>query len=79
VLPEHRRRGIGSDYLRSELTAARALGARRIETVILESNADGLAFAAAHGFVEHDRYTLPGQSTAFVDLHLAPDSVRPTP
>lgn len=72
VLPQHRRQGIGADYLRSELAEARAMGARRIETVILESNADGLAFAAAHGFVEHDRYTLPGQSTAFVDLHLAP-------
>lgn len=71
VLPEYRRQGIGADYLRSELAEARALGARRIETVILETNADGLAFAVANGFVEHDRYTLPGQTTAFIDLHLA--------
>lgn len=70
ILPEHRRRGLGSAYLESELTHARALGARRIETVVLASNEDGLAFAHAHGFVEHDRYVLDGHSIAFVDLHL---------
>jgi GNAT superfamily N-acetyltransferase len=70
VLPEHRRRGLGSAYLESELAVARATGARRIETVVLESNADGLAFALAHGFVEHDRYVLDGDTVAFIDLHL---------
>ena len=45
-------------------------GPDRIETVVLESNADGLRFARAHGFVEHDRYLLDGQTVPFVDLHL---------
>jgi GNAT superfamily N-acetyltransferase len=70
ILPEHRRRGFGSAYLTSELAHARALGARRIETVVLASNTDGLAFAVARGFVEHDRYLLDGDTIPFVDLHL---------
>jgi GNAT superfamily N-acetyltransferase len=56
ILPAHRRKGHGSIYLEAELAAARALSARRIETVVLASNLSGLAFAQAHGFVEHDRY-----------------------
>jgi GNAT superfamily N-acetyltransferase len=71
VLPEHRRRGLGSAYLLAELDHARALGATRIDTVVLASNADGLAFARARGFVEHDRYLLDGDTVPFVDLHLA--------
>jgi GNAT superfamily N-acetyltransferase len=71
TLPEHRRRGYGAAYLAAELDRARALGAGRIETVVLASNTDGLAFAAAHGFVEHDRYLLDGHTVPFVDLHLA--------
>jgi GNAT superfamily N-acetyltransferase len=71
ILPEHRCRGYGTTYLEVELAHARALGARRIETVILASNADGLAFAATRGFVEHDRYLLDGDTVPFVDLHLA--------
>ncbi|MDF8263281.1 GNAT family N-acetyltransferase [Luteipulveratus flavus] len=70
VLPGYRRRGLGGAYLRAELAVAHALGARRIETVVLASNGDGLAFALAHGFVEHDRYVLPGDTVPFVDLHL---------
>ena len=70
ILPAHRRRGYGTAYLEAELAHARSEGARRIETVVLESNSDGLAFALAHGFVEHDRYLLEGDTIAFVDLHL---------
>ena len=70
ILPAHRRRGLGSAYLRAELDAALAMGAGRVETVVLESNADGLAFARRHGFVEHDRYVLDGDTIAYVDLHL---------
>ncbi|UYM06383.1 GNAT family N-acetyltransferase [Solicola gregarius] len=70
ILPEYRRRGLGAAYLSAELTHARELGARRIETVVLASNEDGLAFASVHGFAEHDRYVLPGESIAFIDLHL---------
>jgi GNAT superfamily N-acetyltransferase len=71
ILPEHRRRGLGTAYLSAELDRARGLGARRIETVVLAWNVDGLAFAAKHGFVEHDRYVLEGDTVPFVDLHLA--------
>lgn len=71
IVPAHRRRGFGTRYLLAELARARELGARRIETVVLASNLDGLAFAAAHGFVEHDRYLLDGDTVPFVDLHLA--------
>ncbi|WP_418057931.1 GNAT family N-acetyltransferase [Pimelobacter simplex] len=70
ILPAYRRRGHGTTYLQAELERAHRLGARRIETVVLASNPDGLAFAEAHGFVEHDRYVLDGDTVAFVDLHL---------
>ena len=70
ILPAHRRNGLGGAYLDAELGAARAMGARRIETVVLASSADGLAFARARGFVQHDRYVLDGDTVAYVDLHL---------
>ena len=70
ILPEHRRRGFGSAYLEAELAHARSTGAVRIETVVLESNTDGLRFARARGFVEHDRYVLDGDTVAFIDLYL---------
>jgi GNAT superfamily N-acetyltransferase len=70
ILPPFRRRGLGTTYLEHELATARAVGATRIETVVLASNEDGLEFAKARGFVEHDRYTLDGQTIPFVDLHL---------
>lgn len=70
IVPEHRRRGYGAAYLQSELSRARSAGAERIETVVLESDADGLAFALAHGFVEHDRYLLDEHTVPFIDLHL---------
>jgi len=71
ILPPFRRRGLGTAYLEHELAAARAAGATRIETVVLASNEEGLDFAQARGFVEHDRYVLDGQTIPFVDLHLA--------
>ena len=70
ILPEHRRRGLGSAYFEAELAHARSRGATRIETVVLESNEDGLSFALAHGFLEHDRYLLDAYSAAFIELHL---------
>lgn len=70
ILPEHRRRGYGAAYLEAELAQARSAGARRIETVVLESNTEGLMFALTHGFVEHDRYLLDGDTVPFIDLHL---------
>lgn len=76
ILPGHRRRGHGSEYLDAELAEALALGARRIETVVLATNTEGLAFAVARGFVEHDRYLLDGDTVPFVDLHLADPADR---
>lgn len=70
ILEPYRRRGLGSWYLEAALEHARALEPDRIETVVLGSNADGLEFARRHGFVEHDRYVLEGQTVPFVDLHL---------
>ena len=70
ILPEHRRRGLGSAYLDRVLADARALGPEHIETVVLASNEDGLAFALARGFVEVERYLLEGDAIPFVDLRL---------
>ncbi len=71
VLPEHRRHGFGEQIYLRGLAKARELGAQVIETVILASNDDGLRFARHHGFIEIDRYVLPGDTTPFVDLRLA--------
>jgi GNAT superfamily N-acetyltransferase len=60
ILPAHRRHGYGSAYLDALLASARRLGAQRIETVVLEANAEGLAFAVGRGFVEFDRYEAVG-------------------
>jgi len=70
ILPEHRHRGLGSAYLDHELAETRALEPQQIETVVLATNEDGLAFALAHGFVEVDRYVLDGDTIPFVDLRL---------
>lgn len=70
ILPKYCRNGHGSAYLAVELAHARAIGASRIEIVVLSSNIDGLAFAQARGFIEHDRYVLDGDTVPFVDLHL---------
>jgi RimJ/RimL family protein N-acetyltransferase len=71
ILPEFRRKGLGSEYLAAMLAEARAMGAARIETVILASNEDGLAFAVKHGFVEFDRYVIDGEAAEYVELYLA--------
>ncbi|MET7951897.1 GNAT family N-acetyltransferase [Micromonospora sp. NPDC005324] len=71
VLPEHRRHGYGEQIYKRGLAAVRELGAQVVQTVILASNDDGLRFARRHGFVEIERYVLPGDTVAFVDLQLA--------
>ncbi len=35
------------------------------------ANTEGLRFAHAHGYVESDRYVLPGGSALWIDLRLA--------
>ncbi|WP_457032958.1 N-acetyltransferase family protein [Kitasatospora sp. P5_F3] len=71
VLPAYRRQGIGAQLYAHSLAYARSLGATVIETVVLASNPDGLRFAEGQGFVEIERYLLPGDTVPYVDLRLA--------
>ncbi|MCR8574882.1 GNAT family N-acetyltransferase [Streptomyces sp. Isolate_219] len=71
VLEAHRGQGFGEELYARGLSRARELGAEVIETVVLSSNKDGLRFARKHGFVETERYLLPGDSIPWIDLRLA--------
>jgi predicted GNAT family N-acyltransferase len=71
VLPVHRRRGFGEELCTRGLNRARKLGAEVLETVVLSSNEDGLRFALKHGFVETERYLLPGDTIPWIDLRLS--------
>jgi predicted GNAT family N-acyltransferase len=72
VLSSHRRQGLGELLYERGLAVAREWADDRpVETVVLASNEDGLAFALAHGFVEVDRYLLPGDAIPYVALQLA--------
>lgn len=70
VLPEHRGQGLGGELYAYGLAHARELGAQVIETVVLASNPEGLRFARSLGFVEFDRYVLPGDTVPYIDLRL---------
>jgi len=70
VLPDHRGRGTGTALYERGLARARETGASSIETVVLASNPEGLRFAERQGFVEFERYLLPGDTIAFVTLRL---------
>lgn len=70
ILPAFRRHGFGSDYLRVLLSEVKALGARRIQSVVLASNVEGVRFAQSRGFVEFNRYLIDGHVIPFVDLVL---------
>jgi GNAT superfamily N-acetyltransferase len=72
VLPEHRRRGFGSQLYAAALRHARTLGADGVETIVWAANADGLLFAEARGFVEVDSYLPPGADVAYLTLRLHP-------
>ncbi len=71
ILSEHRRHGLGGEYLQAVLEQARTSPAEQISTVVFAGNVDGLAFATRHGFVETERYGVDG--VAFVDLTLRND------
>ncbi|MGA8113470.1 MAG: GNAT family N-acetyltransferase [Actinocatenispora sp.] len=71
VLAGHRGQGFGAELYERGLDLARTLGADVIETVVLASNPDGLRFALAHGFVEVERYLLPGSDIPWITLRLA--------
>jgi len=69
VLPPYRRRGLGTELFHRGLSVARAWADERpVETVVLASNQEGLEFALAHGFVEVERYLLPGATVPYVAL-----------
>ena len=70
ILPAHRRQGYGEEFFAREMAQARALGAEVIETIVLESNQDGLKFARSHTFVEVSRYLPSGDDHAFITLRL---------
>ncbi|MFI0904031.1 GNAT family N-acetyltransferase [Streptomyces sioyaensis] len=71
VLEARRGQGFGEELYARGLGRARELGAEVIETVVLSSNKDGLRFAHKHGFVETERYLLPGDSIPWIDLRLS--------
>ncbi|RKE17627.1 acetyltransferase (GNAT) family protein [Streptomyces sp. TLI_171] len=68
VLPGYRRQGYGAQLWRRGLAQARAWGAQTVQTVVLESNGDGLEFALRRGFTETDRYVLDGDTVGYVEL-----------
>ncbi|MFE0629653.1 GNAT family N-acetyltransferase [Streptomyces sp. NPDC058864] len=70
VLPGHREQGFGTQLYIRGLERARGMGAETVETVVLASNTEGLRFARARGFVEVERYVLPGDTIAYVTLRL---------
>ncbi|MEU9318367.1 GNAT family N-acetyltransferase [Streptomyces sp. NPDC048295] len=71
VPADQRGRGFGEQLYGRGLKRARELGAEVIETVVLSSDEDGLRFAQKHGFVETERYLLPGESVPWIDLRLS--------
>jgi aminoglycoside phosphotransferase (APT) family kinase protein/predicted GNAT family N-acyltransferase len=70
ILPAYRRQGFGEELYRRCLARARDLGTS-VETIVLASNVEGLAFAESHGFVEFERYLLPGATIPFIGLRLS--------
>ncbi|MFB7513338.1 GNAT family N-acetyltransferase [Streptomyces sp. NPDC056144] len=70
TLPAFRERGFGTALYEHGLAHARTLSEHGVETVVLASNEEGLRFALARGFVEVERYVLPGDEIAFVNLRL---------
>ena len=55
VVPEHRRRGVGTELLDRCLDHVVALGGALASSYVWEDCEPGLAFAAHHGFVEFER------------------------
>ncbi|AUG76016.1 hypothetical protein CFP65_1101 [Kitasatospora sp. MMS16-BH015] len=67
ILPDHRRRGLGTRLHRHARTEAADL-APTVETCVLATNEDGLAFALAAGYQETERYLLPGDTIPYITL-----------
>jgi GNAT superfamily N-acetyltransferase len=73
VLPDWRRRGLGTRLYADALAHARGLGAGVIETVVWAGNPAGLEFATARGFVEVEGYTVEGAQIPYVTFRLTSD------
>jgi GNAT superfamily N-acetyltransferase len=71
VLPEYRRRGYGEEIYLDAMRVARGFGGEAIETVVLASNEGGARFALARGFVETDRYSIPGHQDTYITMRLS--------
>jgi GNAT superfamily N-acetyltransferase len=72
VVPERRRQGVGSALLAAAGVAARELGKTGFEIELSEAHQAGMAFLAAHGFLEVERskavaLTLAGRVAPAVD------------
>ncbi|TDO45945.1 acetyltransferase (GNAT) family protein [Kribbella sp. VKM Ac-2527] len=74
VLPQYRRQGFGEQLYRRGLAKAEEVEAEAVETIILASNLEGLEFAQRRGFVEIERYVLPGDTIPFITLRLSTHS-----
>ena len=68
ILPEHRHRGYGGQLYAHCLSTAHTLSGGPLQTIVLASNEDGLAFAVGQGFVETERYLLDGDEVEYVVL-----------
>jgi GNAT superfamily N-acetyltransferase len=55
VLPDARRRGTGSELLRTISTHARSAGKAAVQIGTSEGRPEGIAFLQEHGFVEYER------------------------
>ena len=75
VVPERRREGVGTALLVAAGEAARTLGKSGFELELSEAHRAGLAFLAAHGFVEVER----SKAVALDLAGLAPPAVDPPP
>ena len=75
VLPEQRRRGIGTAILRAVSEHARSVGRTGLTVEVREDDEESLAFAARRGFVEAER-----QKAVVLELEGAPvAAVEPPP
>src|SRR5215210_553066 len=72
VLPDHRRRGLGSELLDRLAEHASRLGPRRISGTVFEDDPDSLSWARNRGFEEYDRQVE-------LSRELAPQEAEPVP
>jgi GNAT superfamily N-acetyltransferase len=73
VLPEHRRRGVGTRLYRETSRWARDRGLERMEAPVLDDDPESLAYARRRGFVEERR-----EKGLVLDLaHVEPPPVEP--